>query len=360
MSRYAMIMAGGAGTRLWPMSRPEQPKQLIPFIEGRSLLQIAADRLEGVVPMERRLICTGRNHLDVIRRRLPEFTDDRLLGEPVGRDTLNAIGLTATVLAARDPEAIFAVLTADHLITPQDEFTRCMTLGFDLVARDPSRMVTFGITPTHPATGYGYVQLGDAVEGFDGAHRTARFVEKPDEATARTYLESGDFAWNSGMFIFSAASFLKAVEEFAPEAAPGLATIGAAWDGPERETVLADVYPELPRISVDYGIMEPASTSGHFNVCTVPMGVQWIDVGSWPSYGETLDADADGNRTGGPAEFMDSRNVLAVSEDPDHLIATIGCEDLVIVHTPDATLVFPRGRDQDVKAMADRAAGRGG
>ena len=353
-----MIMAGGAGTRLWPMSRPAQPKQLIPFIGGRSLLQIAADRLEGVVPMERRLICTGRDHLDVIRKRLPDFTDDRLLGEPVGRDTLNAIGLTATVLAAEDPDAIFAVLTADHLITPQEEFARCMTLGFDLVSDDPARMVTFGITPTHPATGYGYVQLGDAVEGFDGAHRTVRFVEKPDEATARSYLESGDFAWNSGMFIFSAASFLKAVAAFAPEAAEGLASIGAAWNSPERDTVLSNVYPELPRISVDYGIMEPASTSDDFQVCTIPMAVQWTDVGSWPSYGETLDADGDGNRANGPVEFMDSRNVLAVTEDPDHLVATIGCDDLVIVHTPGATLVFPRDRDQDVKAMADRVAGR--
>ena len=353
-----MIMAGGAGTRLWQMSRPAQPKQLIPFIDGRSLLQIAADRLEGVVPVERRLICTGRDHLGAIRQRLPEFTDDRLLGEPTGRDTLNAIGLTATILALQDPEAVFAVLTADHLITPQDEFARCMKLGFDLVEADPKRMVTFGITPTHPATGYGYVQLGDAVDGFQGAHRTVRFVEKPDEATARGYLDSGDFAWNSGMFIFSAAGFLEATASFAPEAAAGLAAIGAAWNGDDRDTVLDATYPELPRISVDYGIMEPASTSDAFDVCTVPMGVQWIDVGSWPSYGETLEADADGNRANGPVECIDSRNVLAVTEDPNHLIATIGCEDLVVVHTPDATLVFPRDRDQDVKAMAQRVAER--
>ena len=353
-----MIMAGGAGTRLWPMSRPAQPKQLIPFIDGRSLLQIAADRLEGVVPSDRRLICTGRDHLEVIRQRLPEFTEDRLLGEPTGRDTLNAIGLTATVLALRDPEAVFAVLTADHLITPQDEFARCMQLGFDLVEADPKRMVTFGITPTHPATGYGYVQLGKSVDGFDTAHHTVRFVEKPDEATARGYLESGDFAWNSGMFIFSAAGFLEAAAAFAPEAAAGLQTIGDAWSGQEREAVLDAVYPALPRISVDYGIMEPASTSGDFQVCTVPMAVQWIDVGSWPSYGETLESDDAGNRSNGPVEHLDSRNVLAVSEDPNHLITTIGCEDLVVVHTPDATLVFPRDRDQDVKAMAQRVAER--
>ena len=353
-----MIMAGGAGTRLWPMSRSAQPKQLIPFIDGRSLLQIAADRLEGVVPVERRLICTGRDHLEVIRQRLPEFTDERLLGEPTGRDTLNAIGLTAAVLALQDPDAVFAVLTADHLITPQEEFARCMQLGFDLVEADPKRMVTFGITPTHPATGYGYVQLGDPVEGFAGAHRTARFVEKPDEATARGYLESGDFAWNSGMFVFSAAGFLEATRAFAPEAATGLATIADAWQGAGREAVLDETYPTLPRISVDYGIMEPASTSPDFEVCTVPMAVQWIDVGSWPSYGETLPSDDAGNRSNGPVEHIESRNVLAVSEDPDHLITTIGCEDLVVIHTPDATLVFPRDRDQDVKAMAQLVAER--
>ena len=231
-----------------------------------------------------------------------------------------------------------------------------MQLGFDLVEADPKRMVTFGITPTHPATGYGYVQLGKSVDGFDTAHHTVRFVEKPDEATARGYLESGDFAWNSGMFIFSAAGFLEAAAAFAPEAAAGLQTIGDAWSGQEREAVLDAVYPALPRISVDYGIMEPASTSGDFQVCTVPMAVQWIDVGSWPSYGETLESMTRAiAATGRSSTLTPATSCVSRS---NHLITTIGCEDLVVVHTPDATLVFPRDRDQDVKTMAQRVAER--
>ena len=353
MSRWAMIMAGGAGTRLWPMSRREQPKQLIPFIEGASLLEIAARRLDGVIEDEHQLICTGQGHLPAVRARLPQFSEDRLLGEPCGRDTLNAVGLTAAVLHRRDPDAIFAVLTADHIIEPQDEFARCLTRAFELIEHDPSRLVTFGITPTFPATGYGYVQLAEALDGFEGAHRTGRFVEKPDEATAQSYLDSGDFAWNSGMFVFSAATVLNAIERFAPEASAGLDRIAAAWDSDDRENVLNELYPTLPKTSVDYGLMEPASIDDDFSICTIPMAVTWLDVGSWPSYGDTLECDAAGNRTHGVGVHIDSSNVLAVSEDPEHLIATIGCDDLVIVHTDRATLVCPRDRAQDVKMMVE-------
>ena len=353
MSRWAMIMAGGAGTRLWPMSRREQPKQLIPFIDGQSLLEVAAGRLEGVVDSQRQLICTGQGHLPAVRARLPQFSEDRLLGEPCGRDTLNAVGLTAAVLRRRDPDAVFAVLTADHIIEPKSEFARCLALAFDLAENDPSRLVTFGITPTYPATGYGYVQLGDEIEGFDGAHRTGRFVEKPDEATATSYLERGDFAWNSGMFVFSASTVLEAIGRFQPEASAGLARIADAWDGDEQDTVLNEIYPTLPRTSVDYGLMEPASADDDYQVCTIPMEVDWMDIGSWPSYGETLEGDEQGNRSNGPAVHLESSNMLAVTEDPDHLIATIGCDDLVIVHTDSVTLVCPRDRAEDVKALVD-------
>ena len=356
MSRWAMIMAGGAGTRLWPMSRREQPKQLIPFIHGDSLLEVAAGRLNGVVPDEHQLICTGQGHLPAVRSRLPQFTEDRLLGEPCGRDTLNAVGLTAAVLHRRDPDAVFAVLTADHIIEPHDEFARCLTLAFDMVEADPMRLVTFGITPTFPATGYGYVQLAEAVDGFEGAHHTGRFVEKPDQDTAQSYLDSGDFAWNSGMFVFSAATVLDAIGRFAPEARAGLDRIADAWEGETRHDVLNEIYPTLPKISVDYGLMEPASTDDDFSICTIPMAVTWLDVGSWPSYGETLDADTSGNRTHGDGVHIESSNVLAVSEDPDHLIATIGCDDLVIVHTDRVTLVCPKDRAQDVKTMVDAVA----
>lgn len=351
--RYAMIMAGGAGTRLWPMSRRAKPKQLLPFIHGRSLLQIAAERLEGLVPIERRLLCTGEAFRSAIREAMPAFTDEQILGEPMGRDTVNAVGLTAAVLHARDANAVFAVLTADHLIEPQDEFQRCVDIGFRLVEADPSRFVTFSITPTHPATGYGYVERGEPIAGFDGAYRAGRFAEKPDAETARGFLDSGRFNWNSGMFVFSAAKFMEAMKRWLPRNHAGLAAVGEAWGTPARVAVLQSTYPNLDKISVDYGMMEPASREPDFvTVCTVPMRVSWMDVGSWPSYGETLDADEHGNRTNANAVHLDSRNILTVADDPSHTFATIGCENLIIVRTKDATLVCRADQDQRVKDMA--------
>ncbi|MEE2681484.1 MAG: sugar phosphate nucleotidyltransferase [Planctomycetota bacterium] len=349
--RYAMIMAGGVGTRLWPFSRSRRPKQLLPLFEGRSLLEIATDRLEGIVEPERRLICTAEDFREVIGESLGAI---EVLGEPCGRDTLNAVGLTAAVLELRDPEAVFAVLTADHIITPQAEFARAAELGFALVEEDPTRFVTFGITPTHPATGYGYVDRGAPISGFEGAFEANGFKEKPDLETARGYLETGSYSWNSGMFVFSARAVLEALERFQPENAAGLRRIAADWNaGPDqRNATLETIYPTLPRISVDYGLMEPASTSDRNRICVVPMAVDWKDVGSWPSYAETLAADSEGNRSSGASTLLDCRNVLAVSDDPQQVITAIGCEDLIIVSTGDAILVCPADRAEEVKQLA--------
>ena len=346
-----MIMAGGSGTRLWPMSRGGRPKQMVPLVQGKSLLWHAAQRLDGLVPASRQWICTGEKHRGLILDDLDGFDGAQLIGEPCPRDTVNAVALTAAVLHASDPDAVFAVLTADHLITPQERFAACIDTGFALVEDSPHRMVTFGIEPTYPATGFGYVELGDPVDGHDGAYCTQRFVEKPDEATAKAYVESGKFKWNSGMFVFSAAGFLEALARYLPESAEGMRAIAEAWGTDRQDDVLAAVYPTLPKISVDFAIMEPASQSEQFEVCTVPMDVQWLDVGSWTAAGETIDPDAAGNRAFGPACHLDSSNVISVSEDPSHLIGTIGCEDLVIVHTPRATLVCPADRVQDVKTL---------
>ena len=351
-SRYAMIMAGGAGTRLWPMSRKDRPKQLLPFIGGRSLLQLAAHRLEGIVPPQRRLICTGEAHRQAIREALPQFSDEQILGEPVGRDTVNAVGFTAAVLSKRDPDAVFAVLTADHIIEPQAEFARKLDTGFRLAEDDRTRLVTFAIKPSFPATGYGYVESGAPIAGYDGAFRALQFVEKPDEETARAYLRTGTFGWNSGMFIFHAGQFMEALSWFKGQSYEGLVKIAEAWDGPDRQAVLAEIYPTLPKISVDYAIMEPAAKDDRLAVCCVPMDVSWMDVGSWPSYGETLMPDGAGCRGNARQLHLDSRNILAVSDDPRHVIATIGCEDLIVIHTAEVTLVCPAGESQRVKELA--------
>lgn len=353
--RYGMIMAGGSGTRLWPMSRHSKPKQLLPFIGGRSLLEVAADRLDGVVEPENRLICTGERFRAAIRASLPEFTDDRILGEPVGRDTVNAVGFTAAVLAQRDPQAAFAVLTADHIIEPQAEFARRLDLGFALVEDDPSRFVTFSIVPSYPATGFGYVERGEMIDGFERAFLARQFVEKPDIDRAREYVEAGTFGWNSGMFVFHAQAFMDALARFLPESHEGLARIAKAWGSPNQNKVIEEVYPHLPRKSVDYAVMEPAAEDEELAVCCVPMDVQWMDVGSWPSYGETLEPDADENRTNTPLLAIDSSRLLAVSDVPDHMIAAVDCEDLIIIHTADVTLVCPADSAQRVKELVTAA-----
>ncbi len=353
--RYGMIMAGGRGTRLWPMSRGETPKQLLPFIGGRSLLEIALDRLDDVLPRDQRLVCTNRAHREAVQARARWLTDEQILGEPTPRDTVNAVGLTAAVLAQRDPSNVFAVLTADHVITPQATFAACLERAFALVENRPDRMATFAITPTRPATEYGYVKLGPGLDEDPDARRVEVFKEKPDEATAKRYLAHGAYGWNSGMFVFHAAGFMDAFARSMPDNAAGLREIAAAWDTPERTAVLDRIYPTLEKQSVDIGVMEPAAEDASIEIVTVPMAVEWLDVGSWPSFGETLAADEDGNRASVRTLHVDSSNILATSDDPDHVIATIGCDNLIIVRTNEITLVCHADRAQDVKTMAESA-----
>lgn len=368
--RHAMIMAGGSGTRLWPVSRDGQPKQLIEFIpdesgKNRSLLEIAAGRLEGLVDAENRFICTGKRYREQIREVLPQFGDAQILGEPAPRDTVNAVGFTAAVLAKQDPDAVFAVLTADHLIEPNKTFQDRLRLGFELVEEDPSRLVTFSIKPTYPATGFGYVERGAPIDTLPTcrgdnnvqlAFAVSKFVEKPPLHMAQAYVESGLFGWNSGMFVFKAQTVLDCLERFKPESFEGLVKIQSAWGTAEQDAVLAEVYPTLPKTSVDYAIMEPASADSKVRVCMVEMDVKWLDVGSWPSFFETLKADASGNRaTGaGHAAFENSRGVSVFNSESDHTVALVGCEGLVVVHTPEATLVMPEEKAQELKALWEK------
>ncbi len=376
--RYAMIMAGGAGTRLWPMSRADRPKQLLPLIkkagasEGkvRSLLEVAADRLEGVVPPERRSICTAERFRGIIRESLPQFSDAQILGEPAARDTVNAVGFAAAILHKQDKDAVFAVLTADQLIEPEDVFRQRMDLGFRLVEDDPTRLVTFSIKPTFPSTLYGYVERGRPITDLSNAthngkplaYTVARFVEKPPQHLAQAYVESGDFYWNSGMFVFHAGTFMECLKRFKPESHQGLTKIAEAWGTKKQELTLQAVYPALPRISVDYAVMEPASRDEQVSVCTVLADVRWLDVGSWPAFGETVTPDADGNRSGAhagdtlesgkpAAVYVDSRDNLVVSDQPGHTLALLGVRDMIVVHTAGATLVMPKGRAEELKKL---------
>jgi mannose-1-phosphate guanylyltransferase len=359
---YGVIMAGGAGTRLWPLSRGDQPKQLLKVVRGQSLLELGYERLRGMLPAERIFVCTGAAHGAAVLEALPELPKANLLGEPEGRDTANAVGFAAAVLHKRDPDAVAAFGTADHVIEPVGRFHAAVRAAFDVVAERPESLVTFGIVPTHGHTGLGYIHRGEhlaverAAPGAPGAYRVQAFKEKPDKPTADRYVESERYYWNSGMFVWRCDTVLDELARHLPDAHAGLSQIAAAWDTPKQDAVLRETFPRLPKISIDYAVMEPASQGkGKGRVVVVEMPVQWLDVGSWPALAETLATDERDNAVDATAYvFLDADGNIVVNQDPDHLVSAIGISDMIVVHTKDVTLVCPKGEAQRVKELVGR------
>jgi len=352
--RYVVIMAGGSGKRLWPLSRQDMPKQLLKVLGGKSLLRIAFERLSGVVPPECVLVCTGADYAGVVAAELPEVDPANILGEPEGRDSLNAVAWPAAVLARRDAEAVVAVVTADQLMHPVEAFCAALEEGFRVAEEGADLLVTFGVVPTLPHTGYGYLRHGETMDGHPEVSAVQEFREKPDRATAERYLASGEYWWNAGMFVWRARTLLDQIEQLQPETH---SRVTALADAPER---LAEIYPQLLKISVDYAVMEPVSQGrGSARVVAVRLPITWHDVGGFASLSEHLPRDDQGNATQGVSVLVDARDNLVINHGEDgRLVAVVGLSDTVIVQTPQITLVCPVSEAERIKELVAEVTGR--
>ena len=352
---YAVIPAGGSGTRLWPLSRAGHPKFLHPLTgTDASLLQATVHRLRPLVANERVFVVTGVAHAAAVSRQLAGVPEGNILVEPSPRDSCAAIALAAAVIGRREPEAIMGSFAADHLIGDADRFLDVIRSAMKGAAQ--GLLMTLGITPTRPETGYGYLQCGGPI-GDGEIQAVEEFKEKPAYDVAESYVKSGNYLWNAGMFVWRVDVFLAELARQQPQLAAGVSRIAQAWDSPGREEVLGEVWPTLPRISVDYAVMEGAATVGR--VGTVPGDFGWNDVGDFHTLGEVLAADTSGNVIVGkdamvkPGVLLRETENLVVVPNSGRLVAALGIRDLIIVDTPDAVLVCPRDRAQEVKHLVD-------
>jgi mannose-1-phosphate guanylyltransferase len=347
-------MAGGKGERFWPLSTSKHPKQLLALVGDKPLIAQAVDRLEGLVPPENVFVVTNADLVDATREAAPLLPPENIVGEPIGRDTAAAVACGGALVKARDEEGVFAVLTADQVMGDLDLFSATLKGGMDL-AEQNDILVTIGIEPAYPSTGFGYIESGDTFAKDNGVEfrKANRFVEKPDEATATQYLETGRFYWNSGMFIWSIPSLEKAFTAHCPEMRELMNTLtGYAKDEKMVEGMDA-TYPDLGRISVDYALMEKAD-----NIVMACGTFAWDDVGSWPALESHFEQDEDGNTRIGEVETLDANGNIILSG--DRLTAVIGVKDLIVVQAEGVTLVCPKDRAQDIKQMVVALREKGG
>jgi mannose-1-phosphate guanylyltransferase len=344
---YVVIMAGGQGTRFWPRSRRQRPKQLLNIVGETTMLEQTVARLSSLVAAERIVVVAGRAYRDLIRDGLPQLPDENFLFEPIGRNTAACVAWAALWVQQRAPDAVMAVLPADHLIRNEPEFLRVLTVAAQ-AAQPFNRLVTLGIQPTHPETGYGYIRVGEDGHQIDGrdVFRVAQFVEKPSRQKAEQFLAEGKYFWNSGMFIWRADSIWHEISRYLPQLTQELEAVGRAVTADELTTVLDTVYPRLPSVSIDVGVMERAR-----DVWVVPADIGWSDVGSWRALSEFLTPDAQGNVVIGNQRGIDTSGCFIYT--PNKLVATIGLTDLVVIETDDVVLICPKERDQDVRKLVE-------
>lgn len=348
---YAVIMAGGGGTRLWPVSRKERPKQLLPLIGQETLFQSTVQRLEELFPPERILVVTVEDQAREMLQQAPSIPEENYILEPAPRGTASVVGLAAAILQKRDPQASMAILPSDHFIRNRDLFHYLLRSAFEVA--ENGYLVTLGITPTHPSTAYGYIQQGQPLSGGYKypAYEVKSFVEKPDEEVAQKLLRSGQHSWNSGMFIWCADVILKEINRQMPSLDEALKNIGAAWGTSNQDKVLKDCWHDLKIETVDYGIMEKAE-----RVAVLPAGgLGWSDVGSWESLFEVLLPDMNGNIATNNNSHLahQTNNTLVYGANNDRLIVTIGVDNMIIVDTEDILLVCKSDQSQNVRNIVE-------
>lgn len=347
---YAVIMAGGGGTRLWPISRKETPKQLLPLLGKETLFQSTVSRLEKLFPPERILIVTVAEQARQMQKQVPAIPVENYLIEPAPRGTASVVALAAAVLQKRDPEAVMAIQTSDHYIRNRDLFHYLIRAAFDVAQND--YLVTLGITPTYPSTGYGYIHQGEPLDGEYRypVYKVERFIEKPNEQTAQQLLRSGDHSWNSGMFVWRADTIMREIQKQMPGLHKVVCEIAAAWGTPEQNNVVQSYWYDLKSQTVDYGVMEKAE-----KVAVLPAsGLGWNDVGSWDSLFDVLLPDMNGNvATNAQHLALDTNNTLVYAKDDERLVVTIGLDDMVVVDAGDVLLICKVDQSQKVRDVVE-------
>ncbi|HLO32452.1 MAG TPA: sugar phosphate nucleotidyltransferase [Anaerolineales bacterium] len=347
---YAVIMAGGGGTRLWPISRKETPKQLLPLLGKETLFQSTIGRLEKLFPPERILVVTVAEQAREMQKQVPSIPIENYLIEPAPRGTASVVALAAAVLQKRDPQAIMAIQTSDHYIRNRDLFHYLIRAAFEVAQNN--YLVTLGITPTYPSTGYGYIQQGAHLEGEYKypVYTVKRFKEKPNEETAQQLLRSGDHSWNSGMFVWRVDAILAEFEKQMPELFDVVNQIAAAWGTAEQDNVVQSCWFDLKSQTIDYGVMEKAE-----QVAVLPAGgLGWSDVGSWDSLFDVLLPDMNGNvATNAQHLALDTNNTLIYTKDDERLVVTIGLDDMVIVDAGDVLMICKVDQSQKVRDVVE-------
>ena len=352
---HAMIMAGGGGTRFWPRSRQRRPKQFLALGGDRTLLQGTLDRIEAQVPPERTWVITGGAHREEAIKQLPQLPPGHVVGEPCGRDTAPCIALGAALIAREDPNAVMIVMPADHAIEPEREFQRAVQAAEQLAEENPAALITFGIPPTFPSTNYGYIHRGAPAGSRQGvsAFKVRRFREKPKDPEAEEYVASGEYFWNSGIFVWKVSAILDELRNQKPGIYAAAQRIAEAWGQPQRDEVFRPEYENVEKKSIDYAVMEHAK-----EVLVLQAPYQWDDVGSWLALERRNAQDANGNTVRATHCGIRTKDCVIVSDD-GHLIATIGVSGLLIIQDGDATLVADRSEEANVKELVDKLKAEG-